>query len=718
MGRDFSLQNDIFELMVIQGKQSKSTLLEKFSSNQSKYPERTKDPIRQKLVSLANDGLVDVICESKGRGSPKKEYSLTTDGAKWYLDNTRKNPKIFWQMLFSTSDYFYQFVVSTNPKPKSKFSSKYDEEYIVGLPKNRKNGLDFDKVVQYYEKNILGARTNSFLSKNVQTTFFDFEDMDKFEYSFFKKLQEHPKEYLNDKEYTSNEIKKIVDKNLKKFYKKNPQLKDIMNSDDLNFQGKRRQSQIYLFMSSKLKAQNMFSAKFSNADFDFLESTLGLTPYQRMSKETTIETLYAILLLFAESGKCPEDSVIEKVDDKKHQKWEYKQIIHHMYDSGLLLHWWDSQGYKTGLSQLGLLLVFRYIGNYSMNLKLDKMNLLSENSDKYKQELPEIVHEIRHIVSHYTDLFPKVFDNWPSLTENFLDDMLLQIFTQYYFTRNKFWLFPETRQIEIDLLQTQQYLEPTYRIELKNFLDIGKSICQQWIKKEKISFPIFEIDIDNKKNFSLDLKLLLRLVDNVSRINVSKFDYTKEKSIFLQDIKFKITNIVKTNSFPDSKFENMIFGDVAHYIGKKYYMDTKKFFLSLEVKESKDVKEILNDIKYRVIDSSKIIKKAKVLEYLLFLENLISDSNIFFGRSDLGNIFPDKIAKHQIDSTADFVSFQFYTDLMGRSPEIWYKIMSENNELKAWYLDKLQEINKIDKIRYERNLNNQKEIITQITSLK
>lgn len=630
MGRRPTLQYDVFEIMSLEGIQSAGSIFSKFQKNKSKFKHGDKDPIRQKLVSMSNpeSKLIELVWKKHGPGQYEKFYAPTTEGFIWFINKFGKNFDKFWELIFYLCDYYYQFEFETRIKSDAQYPSKFGNQTIIGKPNTRAKGFDFDKIITYYEKKFLEARTDSFLPKNVKETFQKFENIKEFKDEFTKKINEIP-------------------------------------------------------------------------------------GYKRLEADKIYEIMYYILLTLAEKGKMDKKIIIKKFKEKNHEPWEYDHIISHMYYSGLLLHWWGKHGYKVGLSQFGLLLVFWYLVNSIFEMKYENGLPSLIKLKQYKADLPEIIREIKHIVFLHKELFPKIFNNWPLLTEKILDDDLLQIFAQYYFFKEKFRLFPEKRKKGIDLLQTQQYLEPTYRIELEKFFKIGKYFCQQWIIKEKIKFPIF----DNKNFFSINFKVLLEFIELNPKIDISEFEIKNGDSNVIKNLKIEIKRIVNLNSFPDGKFDKIIYDEIDHYIEKTYYMNINDFFLSLINKNEKTIKKILGEIKAHIIDTSKIIRKEKPLNYLLILEKLLTEGSDFFGTNDPGLFFNQKLNKYQMNATANFVSFQFYTDLMSYAPETWKKIMKEDETLKKWYLEKLQEINKIDKLRYDKNLDNQNEIMSILKSL-
>ena len=64
---------------------------------------------------------------------------------------------------------------------------------------------------------------------------------------------------------------------------------------------------------------------------------------------------------------------------------------------------------------------------------------------------------------------------------------------------------------------------------------------------------------------------------------------------------------------------------------------------------------------------------------------------------------------------SDFISFQFFTSLYLRGENISAEVMKDDS-LREWYLQKLEEMTKIDELRLNRTKMHRSQIITTLSS--
>lgn len=755
------LRVDVINYLGKTGICSASQIAQHFKDNQSTYKKRQKETIRQKLVELANptNNKVRLVYSRQSRsGELEKCYSLTTSGAKEYLKNTQKNLQDFWNMLILSSDTRFNFIFKTKKHSKKSFPSKFNDQYIVNKPKNNMDSFNTIDIIKYYEKNILNVSSNSFLSADLKQMLSQLENPPDLELSICNEISEMPEQFSDTDAYTSKEIKKIITKNFLNILNDKKILKQLLTAREFNFKNTQKLSKIYSSLYLRTKYDNLFLNEKTPNNEEFLKTILGMSKYQRLSIEQINQTITKILIIVSQNNKFTDEQIIKQIKHTNHEKWEYERILSDMYVRGLLLHNWNTSGYTIEVSQFGFLLLVWKIFNELIEIQFEKYSQSSlqktdelfdkiENEipgflsktkknpnwkpkltkkqanfiqkilpvlqDPYEKELPMIIHYIRLLISVNKDLFPRIFRKWDFLNGYILDDSLLKIFGDFYFSKDKFWLFPEKRQVEIDLLTSLQYIEPTYRKELENFFHAGISVLKQWIRHNHIRYPIFEPILISSRHFNSKFTAMMHSIDFVHEES-NEFEINDNDNKIIKNFKSEIQRILKLHCFPDPKFYNFVLSETLSYIPLTFAIEINEFFKSLTKRKSDEIKKITKEIEHFVINITKIYSIKDILNHLVLLDKMLSKKGGFFGSMDRRPHFENAFFKYQSNSIDDYVGFQFYTSLMSRDPEIWSKVMKSNEDTKKWYLEKLREINQIDKLRFTRNLQNQETILKEI----
>lgn len=690
------------------------------------------------------------------QGKPTKFYAITTNGAIHYLKKTHRNSQDFWNMLVQLLDSRLTFLCRDKKHSKKSFQSKFNDQYIINKPKKNNGGFNTINVIQYYEKNILNVSSNSFLSADLMHMLSQLENPHDLELSICNEISEIPEQFSDTDAYTSKEIKKIITKNFLNILNDKKILKQLLTTREFNFKNTQKLSEIYSSLYLRTKYDNLFLNEKTPNNEEFLKAILGMLKYKRLSIEQINQTITKILVIVSQNNKLTDKQIIKQIKYNNHEKWEYKQILSSMHDHGLLLRNWNKSGYTIGVSQFGFLLLVWKIFNELIEMQFEKYSqshmqktdelfdkieneipgslskikknpnwtpkltkkqansiqkILPSLQDPYEKELPIIIHNIRLLITVNKDLFPRIFKKWDLLNKHIRDDSLLKIFGDFYFSKDKFWLFPEKRQVEIDLLTSLQYIEPTYRKELENFFHAGISVLKQWIKRNDIHYPIFKTV--SSSSFNSRFPHMIHTMDFVNEKS-NKFEINDNDSKITKNFKLEIQQILKVRYFPNSKFYNFILSQIIKYVKLTHSVEINESFKSLAKMKSDEIKKITKEIEHFVIDMTKIYSIKDILNHLILLDNMLRKKEGFFGKMDRGLHFEDTFFKHQSNSIDDYAGFQFYTSFRSRDPEIWSKVMKSNEDTKKWYLDKLREINQIDKLRFTRNLQNQETILKEI----
>jgi len=294
------------------------------------------------------------------------------------------------------------------------------------------------------------------------------------------------------------------------------------------------------------------------------------------------------------------------------------------------------------------------------------------------------------------------------------DKKLLDIFVQYYFTKDKYLLFSEERDLEIDLLNSQKAIESSYRFELEKFYQDGIDSLRKWKEKNNYPFQLLsEFSVQNQ-TISLEVKKIFRDFDSAEKYDRKIFLIKENDGTKLHNLKSQINKIILKNYFPHPHSQQILSIAISHFIEDENQMNLQSFFNKVKNElPDKEITITINNVDQFTREIQKIILIEKPLRELYLLDEILHSEG-----NPLRNVIEsktDSIIQNQNDTAlSDFISFQFFTSLHLRGKNIWVEVM-KNNSLKDWYLKKLEEMTKIDELRLNRTKKHRNEIIQKLS---
>ncbi len=296
------------------------------------------------------------------------------------------------------------------------------------------------------------------------------------------------------------------------------------------------------------------------------------------------------------------------------------------------------------------------------------------------------------------------------------DKKIIDIFTQYYFTKNKYLLFFKERDLEIDLLNSQKAIESSHRFELEQFYQDGITSLQDWMKENHCEFPILDNELREDKGISLNVKKIFWIIDHIIKHDKNNFELNKNDEKQVIDFKNSINKIILKNYFVHPYSKQIISNVITEYISHTYFTGMNDFYEKIiKSQSSEKLKKVIFKIEKHIEDTKKVILIEKVLRELHLLDQILHSYGDPFRRLEPDSPTHSTIQNQNDMALSDFISFQFFTSLYLRGENISEEVM-KNNSLREGYLQKLEEMTKIDELRLNRTKIHRNQIIEKLSS--